>query len=105
MNQEQIQIMLIEWLILFWINNKKHPLFKDIINECLKRIRFLYIDNKSNHLTNNDYDARTRRHKEILWVCGPDTFTCVYHDTKHKYKDILFLDSAYLQHNIEHSWW
>jgi len=84
---------------------KKHPFFKDVINECLKRIKFRYIEKGSNHLTKNNYDEKTLRQKEILWVCGPDVITCVYHNVKHSYKDILSLNSDYLQHNIEHSWW
>ena len=84
---------------------KKHPFFKDVINECLRRIKFLYIEKGMNHLTNNKYDEKDRRQKEILWVCGPDVITCVYHNVKHNYKDILSLNSDYLQHNIQHSWW
>lgn len=84
---------------------KKHPFFKDVINECLKRIKFRYIEKGSNHLTKNNYDEKTLRQKEILWVCGPDVITCVYHNIKHNCNDILSLSSDYLQHNIQHSWW
>ena len=84
---------------------KKHPLFKEAIIECLRRIRFRYIEKGNNHLTNNNYDEKTLRQKEILWVCGPDVVTCVYHNIKHNCNDILSLSSDYLQHNIQHSWW
>ena len=84
---------------------KKHPLFKDAVNECLRRIRFRYIEKGSNYLDNNNYDNKTFRQKEVLWLCGPDVITCIYHDKKHEYKDILCLNSDYLQHNIQHSWW
>lgn len=84
---------------------KKHPLFKEAVLECLRRIKFRYVEKGNNHLTNNNYDEKTLRQKEILWVCGPDVITCVYHKVKQNCDDILSLSSDYLQHNIAHSWW
>jgi len=72
----------------------KHPFFKEVIEECIKRLnQILIIENRTN-LT----------HSDILWCCGPDVITSVYHLTKNKYKDIFLGDTSFLQHNTFGSW-
>ena len=43
-------------------------------------------------------------HTDILWVCGPDTITTIFHKSKKKYDDILLLDNSYLNHKRYGSW-
>ena len=51
---------------------KKHPFFKKVIDECLKRLKQIFIIEKIKNISQND----------ILWVCGPDVITTVYHSVK-----------------------
>ena len=65
----------------------KHPFLKDVLLECIRRLKLL----KGNVSTT-----------DILWVCGPDVITTVYHETR--YKDITLLDATYLNHFMAGSW-
>jgi len=72
----------------------KHPFIKEVINECLNRLKqILIIEDK----TNLDSD-------DILWVCGPDVITTVFHTSKTKYNDIFLYDETYLDHRCDNSW-
>jgi len=72
----------------------KHPFFKEVIDECLNRLnQLLIIENKTN-LCDND----------ILWVCGPDVITTVYHNSKNNYTDIFLHDKSFLNHKCYGSW-
>ena len=77
----------------FGTNIKKHPFLKDTINECIKRLKILLSEDKKKY-TNED----------ILWVCGPDVITTIYHKNKNKYNNILLLDTSYLQ-NLNYGSW
>lgn len=73
---------------------KKHPFLKEVIEECLFRLnQLLNIENNTN-----------LNHQDILWVCGPDVITTVYHRSKHKYNDITLYDNSYLTHKCYGSW-
>ena len=65
----------------------QHPFLKDVILECIRRLKLL----KGNVSTS-----------DILWVCGPDVITTVYHETPRK--DITLLDTTYLTHLMAGSW-
>jgi len=76
----------------FGVKNKEHPFIKLLIEECIKRL------NKFNTLDKNiSYD------KKILWVCGPDVMTTVYHKYKRMYRTLL-LDRKYFNHLQYGSW-
>jgi len=64
----------------------QHPFLKEVILECIRRLTLL----------------KGITHSDILWVCGPDVITTVYHETLHK--DIALLDTTYLNHLIMGSW-
>jgi len=64
----------------------EHPFLRDVILECIRRLKLL----------------TTVSHADILWVCGPDVITTVYHETHHK--DITLLDTTYLNHLMAGSW-
>jgi hypothetical protein len=64
----------------------QHPFLKEVILECIRRLTLL----------------KSIMHSDILWVCGPDVITTVYHETLHK--DIALLDSTYLNHLMMGSW-
>ncbi len=67
---------------------KHHPLLKEALNECARR------------LPQADISA-----ENILWVCGPDVITTVYHrlsiDEK---KKIALLNHSYIKHLAVGSW-
>jgi mannosyltransferase OCH1-like enzyme len=72
----------------------KHPFLKEVINECLLRLKqLLIIENKT-----------TLTHEDILWVCGPDVITTIYHKSKHFYSDIFLYDQSFLLHKCNGSW-
>jgi mannosyltransferase OCH1-like enzyme len=72
--------------------NKHHPFLKEVIEECIRRIKQI-LSEKNKQLS----------HQDILWTCGPDVITSVYHKSKHKY-DICLYDTTYLQHKCYGSW-
>ena len=78
----------------FGSKNKHHPFFKEVIDECINRLKQLLINENKKELTN----------EEILWVCGPDVITTIYHRTKNNYKDIFLYDLSYLSHKCHGSW-
>jgi mannosyltransferase OCH1-like enzyme len=72
----------------------KHPFFKEVIDECINRLNQLFIIEKKTNITNHD----------ILWVCGPDVITSIYHKSKQNYNDILLHDKTFLNHKCYQSW-
>ena len=68
---------------------KHHPMLKDALNECAKRLPL--IDDAS--------------HATILWVCGPDVMTTVYHRMSPPEKNkIALLNKTYIHHLEAGSW-
>jgi mannosyltransferase OCH1-like enzyme len=72
----------------------KHPFLKEVINECINRLKQILVIEKKSKLNNS----------EILWVCGPDVITTVYHRTRNIYKDVILFDKTYLNHKCASSW-
>jgi mannosyltransferase OCH1-like enzyme len=52
----------------FATNYKRHPFLEQCIRECMRRLEVLF-------QSNLDKWAET----DILWVCGPDVITTIYH--------------------------
>jgi hypothetical protein len=77
----------------FAFNVKEHPFLKEVIDECLKRLETLFIIEKAINISEQD----------ILWVCGPDVITSIYHLSGHKYNIHLY-DKKYLTHKCYGSW-
>jgi hypothetical protein len=77
----------------FGTNTINHPFLRAVIDECINRLRIL-INLKPAELQQSD----------ILWVCGPDVITTVYHQTKEQYPDLILLDESYLSHLCYGSW-
>jgi len=71
----------------------KHKFLKEVIYECIKRLETVIFDSIT-PLTDED----------ILWCCGPDVITSIYHTSHKKYDDILLLDSTYVKHLAYGSW-
>jgi hypothetical protein len=67
----------------------KHPFLREVILECIRRLKLLSLLKKVSHA-------------DILWVCGPDVITTVYHETR--YNDVMLLDTTYLNHLMAGSW-
>lgn len=63
-----------------------HPFLKDVILECIRRLKQL----------------KSLSSADILWVCGPDVITTVYHETPHR--DITLLGTRHLNHLMAGSW-
>jgi hypothetical protein len=76
----------------FGTTTVKHPFLKEVIDECISRLSWL--------VNSNIKPSET----DILWVCGPDVITTVYHRSKHNYSDLLLLDKSYLSHLCYGSW-
>lgn len=68
--------------------NKHDPFIKNVLEECMNRL--------------NQID-RIVSHEDILWVCGPDVITTVYHRTKHIF-NIKLLGPGYIKHYATGSW-
>jgi mannosyltransferase OCH1-like enzyme len=78
----------------FGSKTKNHPFLKEVIGECVYRLnKLLMIEKKS-----------VFNHEDILWVCGPDVITTIYHRSKHKYNDIFLYDKTFLNHKCNGSW-
>jgi mannosyltransferase OCH1-like enzyme len=78
----------------FGSKTKNHPFLKEVIEECMKRLhKLLIIENK-----------RVFNHEDILWVCGPDVITTIYHRSKNNYNDIFLYDNTFLDHKCNSSW-
>jgi mannosyltransferase OCH1-like enzyme len=77
----------------FFSNSIQHPFLKEVIDECISRIKILLNLNK-----------KIVSEEEILWVCGPDVITTIYHKSKKNYNDILLLNDNYLNHKCYRSW-
>ena len=77
----------------FGTHKKEHPFLRRVIDECIVRLRFLL-----------NLNQVTFPHSDILWVCGPDVMTTVYHTSKQQHTDVSLLDTSYLQHFCFGSW-
>ena len=75
----------------FGTNTKHHPFLKKVIDECCARLSWLINSNTK------------PTDKDILWVCGPDVITTVYHK-HHKHFDVLLLDQSYIRHLAAGTW-
>ena len=64
---------------------KHHPLLKEALEECARRLP--------------QADATA---ENILWVCGPDVMTTVYH--RYQEKNIALLNHTYVKHLAVGSW-
>jgi mannosyltransferase OCH1-like enzyme len=78
----------------FGCKTKNHPFLKEVIQECIYRLNKLI----------NIEKKRVFNHEDILWVCGPDVITTIYHRSKNKYNDIFLYDNTYLNHKCNGSW-
>ena len=76
----------------FGANTIHHPFIKEVIEECIRRLKQLLSEKNT-----------TLSHHDVLWVCGPDVITTIYHRRKHNY-DIMLYDTTYLQHKSYASW-
>jgi mannosyltransferase OCH1-like enzyme len=65
---------------------KHHPLLKEALEECARRLP--------------EADATA---ENILWVCGPDVMTTVYHRHEEK-SNIALLNHKYIKHLAVGSW-
>lgn len=77
----------------FGTNVTRHPFLNEVIMECIRRLGLL-LNSKSSELSQQD----------ILWVCGPDVITTIFHQSRHLYADLVLLDASYLSHLCHGSW-
>lgn len=78
----------------FGSNIVQHPFLKEVIEECIRRLEILLYDEKKNNFTDSD----------ILWVCGPDVITTIFHRSRDKHSDIFLYTNDYLHHVACGSW-
>ena len=67
---------------------------KEVIEECLGRLNQILLVEKK-----EEFD-----HSDILWTCGPDIITSVYHKSRQHYKNIHLLNTGYVHHKSYGSW-
>lgn len=81
----------------FAANYKRHPFLELCIRECMRRLEVLF-------QSNLDEWAET----DILWVCGPDVITTMYHeqaaDAADSDSSIRLIERGYLRHLGYGSW-
>jgi len=77
----------------FGSKTPRHPFIKEVVLECLRRLNQLLVVENLKDLNSS----------HILWVCGPDVITTVYHKLKHEH-DIFLFDQSYLIHKRHGSW-
>ena len=77
----------------FGTNVLRHPFLNEVIMECIDRLESL-VGTPGNRLTQQD----------ILWVCGPDVMTTIYHRSGGRYTDVFLLDTTVLAHLCQGSW-
>ena len=81
----------------FASNYKRHPFLELCIRECMRRLEVLF-------QSNLDKWAET----DILWVCGPDVITTMYHeqaaDASESDSSIRLMERGYLRHLGYGSW-
>ena len=41
---------------------------------------------------------------DIVWLCGPDVITSVYHDNNQNFSDIILLEKDYIKHQSFSGW-
>lgn len=79
----------------FGATQKEHPFIKRVIEECLRRL-ILLIDIKP---------VSEVSQLDVLWVCGPDVITSVYHATKQEFsRNVSLLDNGFLEHRCYGAW-
>ena len=79
----------------FASNRINHSFIKELIDECIFRLNILFnSNNNNNNISSSD----------ILWVCGPDVISTIYHKSKNNYTDIKLLEKNYLNHLSNGSW-
>ena len=72
---------------------KKHPFLEKVIEECLIRLA-LFEKESSKNISETD----------VVWLCGPDVITSVYHDYKHLYTNLILLEKNNLNHQSFGGW-
>lgn len=77
----------------FATNYKRHPFLELCIRECMRRLEVLFQSNVDNW-------AET----DILWVCGPDVITTMYHEHQEDDSSIRLMKRGYLRHLGYGSW-
>lgn len=78
----------------FGSKRAKHPFFKEVLEECIRRLdQLLRIEKKT-----------TFEQSDVLWTCGPDVITTVYHRSKQNYTDVYVYDRTFLRHKCYGSW-
>jgi len=87
---------------LFGSREPKHPFLKETIEECASRLRILREELALASSTSAPPAKMSPR--DILWVCGPDVITTVYHRTKQNYADVCLYDKSYIFHQCFASW-
>lgn len=75
----------------FYSKTVKNKFLEICLKECIKRLDYLI-----------KLNLETWSHGDILWVCGPDVITTMYH----KYKDdkIKLFNQSYIKH-LEYASW
>ena len=65
----------------------RHAFFRECVEECMRRLDIL------------EYAAKS--HEDVMWGCGPDVITSVYHAKNHS---INLLGRGYVTHRAAGSW-
>ena len=74
-------------------NYKRHPFLELCIRECIRRLEYLF------QLGLDKWEQT-----DILWVCGPDVITTMYHEHQEDDSSIRLMERGYLRHLGYGSW-
>ncbi len=77
----------------FATNYKRHPFLELCIRECIRRLEYLM-----------NLNLEKWEETDILWVCGPDVVTTMYHEHQSDDSSIRLVERGYLRHLGYGSW-
>ncbi|MFY0608067.1 MAG: hypothetical protein JXR10_15210 [Cyclobacteriaceae bacterium] len=72
----------------------QHPFFKIALDEASKRLHQLLVVEKKTNFSQ----------KDILWVCGPDVFSTIYHLRKNDFPTVRLLPKNHIKHMRHGAW-
>jgi hypothetical protein len=77
----------------FATNYKRHPFLELCIRECIRRLDYLM-----------KLNIQRWEQTDILWVCGPDVVTTMYHEHQNDDSSIRLMGQKYIYHHAYGTW-
>ena len=77
----------------FATNYKCHPFLEICIHECIRRLEYLI-----------QLNLERWEQTDILWVCGPDVITTIFHQHRNEDSSVHLMNENYIRHLALGSW-